>query len=467
MKHKQGIPPGPNGSFWFGCLKEMRKDPMLFFTRVALEYGGISRIRFGRNKYSYLVSEPALIRELLVDNASKYMKNVRYKHLRTILGEGLLLSEGATWKRQRKILRPAFRQVELLSQVAWSSKTIAGFLDRFETVAADGTAIDIEPYFARLSQLVAGTWLMGEPFRARADRIADIWEEATATWPDPPRSALASYRVPSPRKVLTLKRCMSAFNRYIYEIIKIYEQSPVGENGLIPLLVEGHKRATGTALSNQQLRDQLVTLFIAAHETSGSSLCWIHYFLSRYPEIRARVQQEVDQQLQGNLPTDEDIPKLQYLKRVINESLRIYSPIHSLSRLALEDNTIGSYTIPKGATVTVSLFATHRLPKHWDNPEAFDPERFTKENSARRHPFAFIPFAAGHRNCIGTTFATIQSKLVISQIAQRFSIDLLPGHSVEPMPSTTMRPHNGMWVRIRKSEIADKQLSAKKLVPPS
>jgi len=113
------------------------------------------------------------------------------------------------------------------------------------------------------------------------------------------------------------------------------------------------------------------------------------------------------------------------------------------------------------------LFATHRLPKHWDNPEAFDPERFTKENSARRHPFAFIPFAAGHRNCIGTTFATIQSKLVISQIAQRFSIDLLPGHSVEPMPSTTMRPHNGMWVRIRKSEIADKQLSAKKLVPPS
>lgn len=435
---------------------------MRFFTNVATTYGGIARIRFGRNNYSYLVSEPALIRELLIDKRASYMKNVRYKMLRRVLGEGLLLSEGAEWTRQRKIVQPAFRPQELLAQLDWSSLAVSRFLDRLESKVSqagsiNGSAIDIEPHFARLAQLLAGTWLMGEPFRKRADRVADIFESATSVWPEPPRSAWSSYRIPNPRKVLKLKRAFKEFDQCIFEIIEEYRNQSEVALGIMPLLVDGHQRETGQALSNQQLRDQLVTLFIAAHETSASAQCWIHYLLSLHPDVRARMYSEVDAVLEGRLPTAKDLDQLQYVGQVIQEALRIYSPIHSLSRVAVEDNTIGGYHIPKGGTVIVSLFATHRLPEYWENPEAFDPERFTEEQIAKRASFAYIPFAAGHRNCIGGTMATIQSKIIVSQIAQRFTLDLAPGHPVEMMPSTTMRPRFGMKVYVRESAIARKE----------
>lgn len=425
---------------------------MQFFTSVAMQYGGIARIRFGRNNYSYLVSDPELIRELLITNRGKYRKNTRYKMLRRVLGEGLLLSEGEAWKRQRKIVQPAFRQQELLAQVERTSTLVADFLNRFDVRAREGESFDIEPEFARLAQLLAGTWIMGEPFRKRADRIADLFQAATKVWPEPPRSVLAGYRIPSPAKILTLRKAFSCFDRCIYEIIAEYRGNPGGQNGLIAMLVNGHREKTGSELADDELRDQLVTLFIAAHETSASSLCWTHYFLSMYPESRERVRQEVQTQLQGRLPTAEDLASLGYLEQVIKESLRIYSPIHSLSRVAIEDNSIGGYHIPRGATVIVSLYATHRLPQYWDNPEAFVPERFSAEQSARRPAFAYIPFAVGHRNCIGGTQAMLQSKLIVAQIAQRFNIDLQAGHPVEPMPSTTMRPRYGMRVTIRNVE---------------
>jgi len=427
----------------------MRKNPMQFFTSVAMQYGGIARIRFGRGNYSYLVSDPELIRELLITNRGKYRKNTRYKNLCRVLGEGLLLSEGDAWRRQRKIVQPAFRQQELFSQVGGNSPTVAEFLKRFDARVEAGKSFDIELEFARLAQLLAGTWIMGEPFRKRSDRIADLFETATKVWPEPPRSVLQGYRIPSPVKLFTLKKAFNDFDRCIYEIIAEYRANPGGQNGLIAMLVDGHREMTAAELTDAELRDQLVTLFIAAHETSASSLCWTHYFLSMYPEIRERVRQEVQTQLQGRLPTAEELPRLEYLEQVIKESLRIYSPIHSLSRVAIEDNRIGGYDIPQGATVIVSLYATHRLPQYWDNPEAFVPERFSAEQSAKRPTFAYIPFAVGHRNCIGGAQAMLQSKLIVAQIAQRFTINLQAGHPVEPMPGTTMRPRFGMRVTIR------------------
>ncbi len=446
---QQKTPPGPENKAWFGSLGEMRKNPMQFFTSVAINYGGIARIRFGRNQYSYLVSEPALIRELLITNRTKYIKNNRYQLLAGVLGDGLLLSEGDSWRRQRQIIQPAFRQEALLLQVEKSSKTVATFLDRFDELVKDGAAFDIHTQFARLTQLLAGQWIMGQPFEKRSNDIADLFELAVKAWPHAPKSVLAAYRIPPLRKIITLKRAIKALDHCLFEIINDYRSSPEGNNGLIPMLVNGHREMTGGELTDKELRDQLVTLFIAAHETSSSSLCWVHYFLSLYPEVRERVQREVKAQLAERLVAAEDLPKLSYLEQVIQESLRIYSPIHSLSRVAIEDNTVGGYLIPKGSTVIVSLYATHRLPKYWDNPEAFDPERFSKENCSKRPSSAFIPFAIGHRNCIGGMQAMIQSKIIISQIAQRFTIDLLPGHPVVPSPGTTMYPRYGMQVTIR------------------
>lgn len=448
------VPPGPSGHILFGCLGEMRRNPMEFFTSVAQRYGGVARIRYGRNNYSYLVSDPELIRELLIEKADKYIKNVRYGLLQRVLGDGLLLSEGASWKRQKRIVRPAFHPKAVVAQVSEAAQTVQRFLDTFEERVASGEQIDIEPEFSKLAQLLAGSWIMGRPFEERAERIAQIYETATAAWPEAPKSVLGGFLPLSPKKVLTLRRCISELDSLVYEIIADYRKAPDGPNGLIPMLVDGHKKACGEELSDAALRDQLVTLFVAAHETSGSSLCWTHYLLSKHPEVRERMQNEVYEKLHGLLPTAEDLSDLPYLEKVINESLRLYSPIHSLSRVAVTENTIGGYTIPGGATVIVSLYATHRLPHIWENPEGFDPERFSPEESAKRANSAFIPFAAGHRSCIGGFLASLQTKMIVAQIAQRFDINLAAGHPIELMPSTTARPRYGMQVKLQHTRLS-------------
>lgn len=436
---------------------------MEFFTRVATTYGGVARIRFGRNNYSYLVSEPELLKELLIENRSNYMKNVRYPLLSRVLGKGILLSEGESWSRQRKILQPIFRLETLQQQVDRASVDVAKFLDRFEAACDSGLAFDIEPEFSRLAQLLAGAWVMGDPFRKRAEKLAEIYRNATEAWPEAPKGALGSYRIPSFRKIRSLKQAFAAFEEGIFEIIAEFRQGGPQEMGLMPFLVEGHAKATGRALSDRELRDQIVTLFIAAHETSGSGLCWIHYFLSKHPDVRARVQSEIAEVYGAGKPGGEALSNLAYLERVIKEALRVYSPIHSLSRIALVDNKIGGYTIPKGSTVIVSLYATHRLPRYWPNPEAFDPERFTDEENAKRPPFSYIPFAAGHRNCIGGTMAMLQSSMIVAQISQRYNFDLIEGHPIELMPSTTLRPRYGMQVRVSRSGGNCTSLEGKKI----
>ena len=194
----------------------------------------------------------------------------------------------------------------------------------------------------------------------------------------------------------------------------------------------------------------MLTLFVAAFETTATSLCWTMYALDKYPLIKNKVYQEVSNIIGKCVPTAELLNQLDYTENVVKESLRLYSSIHSVSRVALEDNIIGGYTIPKGKTVTVSFYATHRMPEYWENPHTFDPDRFTKERSVGRSRFAYLPFSAGHRSCIGSYMATMQSKLIIALIAQRYQLSLLQGHKIEAQAATTMRPKYGVKMNIER-----------------
>ena len=220
------------------------------------------------------------------------------------------------------------------------------------------------------------------------------------------------------------------------------------QTGLVTLLVRA-SREKGAELDQRSLRDQLLTLFFAGHETTATSLSWIHYLLSQHPDVRAKVKAEVDRVLGKRLPAMRDLDELHYTEQVVNETLRLYSPIHSISRVALEDDMLGGYSIPAGATIYVSLYATHRLAQHWPNPERFDPDRFTPEEIDRRRRFTFIPFAAGHRNCIGGTAAMVELKLAVACLAQRYELDLAPGQRVEEAAGTTMYPRYGMSMLLR------------------
>jgi enediyne biosynthesis protein E7 len=234
----------------------------------------------------------------------------------------------------------------------------------------------------------------------------------------------------------------------VHEYLATERRRDFAGAGLVKLLVDG-SRAQGDEFNDQSLRDQLLTVFFAGHETTATSLSWIHYLLDENPDSRRKLRAEIDEVLGGRVPTNADLDRLVYTEQVINEALRLYSPIHSLSRVALEDDTLGGYHIPAGATIYVSLYATHRLPSLWPDPDRFDPERFTKNLIERRPRFAFIPFAAGHRNCVGASTAIVELKLAVAMIAQRYELTVAPGHRVEGHAGTTMHPRYGMNMLIR------------------
>ena len=421
---------------------------MAFFTDVARTYGGIARIPLGRETV-YLISDPKLLYELLVTNRSKYRKNTRYRHAQELIGQGMLLSEDDTWKRQRLITQPAFKPASNAEQIEWMAALTSKFLKRWEACAENGEPVDVEPEFNRLAQLLAGRLAFGPRFEEIADEFCDLSVRIKSHWPKPPRNLFSLWIRPGARKKFErFKTVLRELDDLVARYISRERLSDFENSGILSLLVKS-SRAEGQEFTDKELRDQLLTLFFAGHETSATAMCWIHYFLSKYPDVRAKVREEIERELGNDTPTFADLEKLHYTEQVVHESLRIYSPIHSISRVALEDNCIGGYTIPADATIYVSLYATHRLETYWPRPEEFDPERFTSEQWENRPRFAYIPFAAGHRNCIGGTLAVLELKMLTAQIAQRFVLDLLPGHPVVPAAGTTMYPRYGMKMVIR------------------
>ena len=441
-------PPAARGLPYFGCIGPLRRNPMEFFHRVALRFGGIARVPLQAGRSLFLVSEPRLIKELLLDHRARFMKNTRYPAMQRLLGHGLLLSEGEGWRRQRLLTQPAFKPSELRRQVGWMSGYVTRFLDGWQRHAQDGTAIDAELEFLRLTQLLAGVLIVGPRFEAHAEEMFGISESIKNSWPIAPRGILSGLRKPSPTRAQQLEVACGELDRLVQHFIDRQRQADDDEGGILGMLMAASAKE-GQPFNDKELRDQVVTLFFAGYETSAASMCWTHYLLSAHPHLRERLLREVDEQLGGRIPTGEELERLDYVERVLQESLRIYSPIHSLSRVASEDCPIGGFHLRKGSTAVVSLYATHRLPAYWPEPERFDPERFTPEACAERYSLAYIPFAVGHRNCIGGTLAMVEGKLILAQVAQRYLLDLAPGQRVEAMAATTMRPRFGMRMRVR------------------
>jgi cytochrome P450 len=441
-------PPGPRGLPYFGCVAGLLRNPMEFWSGIANRYGGIARVPLMKGRVAYLVSDPTLLYELLVTNRHKYRKNIRYRAAVELFGAGLLLNEGDAWKRQRLLSQTAFKPDYIAAQAPWMVELTTRFLDGWRTDAAERRVRDVVDDFLQLSQLVAGYYLMGPGFELIAERFCRAAVAIKDAWPTPPRNVLRLLLRRSDGWTAELAAAVREIDACIAEYLAIERRRDFAGAGLMKLLVDG-SRAQGDEFDDRSLRDQLLSLFFAGHETSAMSLSWTHYLLDGHPEARTKLRAEVDRVLEGRPPTMADIDRLVYTEQVVNEALRLYSPIHSISRVALEDDTIGGYRIPAGATIYVSLYATHRLATLWPDPDRFDPERFTAANIERRPRFAFIPFAAGHRNCIGASMAIVELKIAVAMIAQRYELSVAPGHRVEGAPGTTMHPRYGMKMLIR------------------
>jgi cytochrome P450 len=421
---------------------------MKFWSDVANRYGGIARVPLMNGHMTYLVSDPELLYELLITNRQKYRKNIRYRAAVELFGHGLLLNEGDAWKRQRLLSQPAFKAEHIAAQVPWMAELTATFLARWKQHAADRSACDVDADFLELAQLLAGYYLMGPGFERIAERFCRATVAIKDSWPRPPRSVTELLRRRGDGWTERFASAVSAIETLVYEYLAAERRNDFAGAGLVKMLVDS-SRAQGDEFDDRSLRDQILSLFFAGHETSARSLAWIHYLLDEHPDARAKVRAEVDRVLDGRTPTSADLGALVYTEQVVNEALRLYSPIHSISRVALTDDRLGGYHIPAGSTIYVSLHATHRLAKYWPDPERFDPGRFTPENIERRPRFAFIPFAAGHRNCVGASAAIVELKLAVAMIAQRYELSLAPGQRIEGAAGTTMHPRYGMNMLVR------------------
>ncbi len=444
---KNKFPPGPEGEGKLGCLPSMRSNPMQFLEKVAQEYGGIARINMG-DYYSYLVSEPKLIKEVLVDNYDKYKKNTRYKQVRMVIGEGMLLSEGNVWKRQRTTAQPKFTAKALEAQIDWITQLASEFIDTWHENIETKKPVELEYQFNILTQLLAGMWMMGAGFKSRATTVAHIYHQIRTNWPEMTDLTTSLLKPKNLKKEINFRRALHQLNKCVYGILDEYPDIIDTDIGYLKHIIEDEDAKSYIKKNRRSLRDQMLTLFVTAFETTATSLCWTMYVIDKYPEVKQRIYEEVNTILGKQTPTSELLNKLNYTEKVIKESLRLYSSVHSFSRVALEDHQIGGYNVPKDMTVIISSYVTHRLPQYWDDPYTFDPNRFDKDRSVGRSRFAYIPFAAGHRNCIGSHMAILQSKLVIALITQRYNLTLIPGHKVEPQAATTMRPKYGMKMSV-------------------
>jgi cytochrome P450 len=415
------------------------------FVRSHQAYGDVVRLHFGAQDY-YLLHDPSDVHHVLVDRNKSYVKSKNYRGLKIVVGDGLLTTEGDVWRKKRKLSQPAFHRQHLARFAQMMATDTRSMLDRWATLG--GGAIDVHAEMMRLTFRVVGRTLFNTDVDSDARAVGDALKEAL-TWMDAYVESLFHLPpwVPTPDN-LRFARAMRTLDALVHRIIDERRVRPGDGADLLGMLMSVKDEDTGEGMTNHQLRDEVMTLVLAGHETTANALSWTFYLLSQHPDAARALQAEVAAVLGGRDPELGDLSKLTYTKMVIEEALRLYPPAWVFEREALEDDEIGGYLIQKGAIVGVSPWSIHRSPKLWEDPERFDPLRFLPERVAARHKFAYLPFGGGPRLCIGNAFAMMEAQIIVAMVAQRHALGLVAGHPVVPEPLVTLRPRHGMRMRL-------------------
>ena len=434
--------PGPSGHFLLGSLPAMRRDPLKNFLAAFNEFGEVVRFRFGP-MVGHLVSAPSGVNQVLAENNKNYGKQTRgFKNLRRVLGNGLLTSEGEFWKRQRRIAQPAFHRQRIAGFGAAMVRAAEACAAR---LAATTAPFDMSAEMMRVTLEIVGETLLGTQIGAEADIVRGVVgdllrsanERITRILDVPPGVPTASN--------LRLRRHLRVLDRIVLRIIAERRRKP-GDD-LVSMLLEARDADTGAAMTDAQLRDEAMTIFLAGHETTANALTWTWLLLSRDPAAGRALRAELATVLQGRAPAVEDLPRLKLLRMTIEESMRLYPPAWLIARSATGADEIGGYEIPAGSIVFVSPYVVHRHPRYWRDPEGFDPQRFADADALPKG--AYFPFGGGPRLCIGNGFAMMEAGLVLATLAQKFRFELVPGHPTEAEPSITLRPRHGMKMSAR------------------
>lgn len=448
-------PPGPRGRPPLDDLRALQRGPHEFLLKIAHDYGPVVRYPIGPLAV-YLVSHPDGVRHVLQENHRNYSKDTfQYRLLSTITGTGLLTSDGDHWLRQRRLAQGAFHRSQIAAFADLMSAASTAMLTRWDAAADRGTPLDIAAEMMHLALQIVGRALFSVEIGDQADTLA----QATLIVLDHIVGRARTFGVIPTWLPTTGNRRFAAAMRTLEEAVyatvhkrraTTSAEAASTPHDLLAMLMAARDPATGEAMSDRQLRDEVMTMLIAGHETVASALAWTWHLLAGHPEVEARLHRELDEELGGRPPTAADLPRLRYTEMVFLEAMRLYPPAWIITRRALADDQIGDYRIPAGALVVTSPYVTHRLPAWWNAAEQFIPERFAAEPSAARPRFAYYPFGGGPRQCIGNNFALVEAVVVIATVAQRYRLHALHGHPIEVEPGVTLRPKHGLLMQLER-----------------
>lgn len=437
-------PEGPRGHPFVGNLYEYARDPLAFLQKARREYGEVARLRFARST-SFLVSNPAYVKHILQDNHRNYERNeFSNTLLKLFLGDSVLTLDGGDWLRQRRLMAPAFHRQRIAGFGETMVDAASAMLDRWAPRAARGEVLDLAEEMMGLTFEIAGRTLFSVDLSDSASEMGVAISEAQHFFNYRTRTLLAPPLWLPTRMNRAFHHSNAVSDRLVYGMIRERRADGADRGDLLSMLMAARDEETGEAMDDTELRNELLTMLNAGHETTSNALSWTFYLLALNPEAERKLQAELSEVLDGRLPGVEDLPKLPYNRMVLEESMRLFPPAWILGRQAIAGDELGPYRIPAGAGLLMSPFVIHRDPELWEAPLHFRPERFRPEAAASRPKYAYFPFGGGPHLCIGNLFALTEAQLLLATIAQRFTLRLVPGHPVEPEPLITLRPRHGL-----------------------
>lgn len=435
---RPGLPPGPRGTLIGGNLRQVGPRRVDFFLDLARTYGPLASFRIGRHRL-LLVSDPALIEQVLVTDARHYIKHFGARVFKPVLGNGLVTSEGDFWLRQRRLIQPAFLKARVASYAPIMAELAEVMLARWQP----GQAVDIESEFSGLTSAIALKALFGLEDHGDRQEFDDVLREAfdlmaaRLNWAFP-----IPMWVPTPTN-LRLKRAIAELDRVIDGYIAAGRARREPGNDLLATMIAAQDE-DGSQMSDRQLRDEAMTLYLAGHETTALTLAWAWYLIACHPHVEEKLVAEWRAVLGGRSPGAEDLAALPYTNAVISESMRLYPPVYAIGREAMCELELGGYCVKRGYTVLMSQWVSHRDPKYFPDPERFLPERWSDGFAARIPKYAYYPFGGGQRMCVGSNFALQEAAIILATVGQRYRFTIEPDAVIDLKPQITLLPVAGI-----------------------
>jgi cytochrome P450 len=428
----------------------MRKREIGILEKYIMEYGDVIRFKVGPRSL-YFLNHPDYVRHVLQSKFQNYSKETRAWHmLKVVLGPSVMITTGEIWKKRRRLMQPLFNPPAIAQLFPMMNRVIEEMLEEFSQKTVKNQELEIRWEMMKVTLRVISETIMGRDVKGRVGEIGKaLWTILEHIAESYMNLFNVPLYIPTPRNI-KYRKALRVLNDIVLQFIAERRKSPDRPDDLLSRLIEATDPETGYHLTDGEIRDEIMTMFLAGHETTASSIAWTWILLAQNPQVEEELFREVNSQLQNWPPTKDDIIRLKYTIQVMEEALRLYPPVYIISRRAEKEDEMGGYRIPEKSTVFFSPYVLHQDPRFWEDPKEFNPDRFSPGNKAKIQPYTYVPFIEGPRKCLGYHFAMLESPLILAAVARNFRLRLVPGQEVQPYFSVTLRPKSGIRMILEK-----------------